>query len=371
MNLTLMSKNEYRHIADSCMTADEAFEYMSRTLPLRTFGEVLEQFAGDMDLKRILTDALCEYSPHISRDSVSRKVRGWLSGKYEPSDRETYLQICFALKLDEEKARDFLGCCSDCGFHYRNPRELTYSFALRAGMNYSDAVELYNSLPTLPGESVDEPVYTEQIYNEFYKISTVDGFKSFYADNINKLGVLHNTAYKYFATFMQCLRDPDVSRRALFGDGAGASERFSVEQITDKYLRMNVPSGRASGKYTYIQKMIKKYWPCATSIKNMLNRAEDVTRKTLILLYLITEGIAPEVNYDFVLGDELTPAERFGEHYDRLCIMLTDCAMALPDPRNVFDWAVLYAVKMNNSEEIRDEMQTLMSRIFAERNLTD
>lgn len=371
MDLTLMSQEEYTHIADSCMTADEAFEYMSKTLPMRTFGEVLTQFAEGLDLKKILTDALLEYSPHTSRDSVSRKVRGWLSGKYEPSDRETYLQICFALKLSEEKAQDFLCYCSDCGFHYRNPRELTYSFALRVGMDYFEAVDLYNSLPQLSEADSGETVYTEQVYNEFYGISTVDEFKSFYADNINKLGALHNTAYKYFTIFIQCLRDPDASRRKLLGSDAMESERFSVEEITDKYLRMNVPSDRASSKYTYIQKMIKKYWPSATNVKNMLSRAEDVTRKSLILLYLITEGIAPEVNYDFVIEDELTPAERFGEHYDRLCIMLTDCGMALPDPRNVFDWAALYAVKMNNSEEIRDEMQELMSRIFAEGNLTD
>ncbi len=369
MDITLLSQNEYDHIANVCMTADEAFEYMNQSLKLRTFSETLREFSDGGDVKKILTDALCEYSPSLSRDSASRKVRGWFGGG-EPSDRETYMRICFALGLNESRAQDFLCCSSDCGFHYRDPRELTYAFALRTGMSYPDAVKLYESLPPLP-DNIDETVYTEPLYNEFRYISSVPDFKKFYLENINKFGALHNTAYKYFMTFIECLRDPEAQQREFWGGAAPKSERFSVDEITERYIRMNVPLGSTSGKYTYIQKMIKKYWPSATSIKSMISRSEDITRKSLILLYIITEGIAPEVNYDFVIDDELTPAERFGEHYDRLCIMLTDCGMALPDPRSVFDWAALYAVKMNNSDEILGEMQELVSRIFAETNPTD
>ena len=61
-------------------------------------------------------------------------------------------------------------------------------------MSYFDAVDLYNSLPPLPEASDSETVYTEQVYNEYYGISTIDEFKNFYDDNINKLGALHNTA---------------------------------------------------------------------------------------------------------------------------------------------------------------------------------
>lgn len=155
----------------------------------------------------------------------------------------------------------------------------------------------YNSLPPLPKSNGGETVCTESLYNEFYHIRTVEQFKSFYINNLDKLGTLHNTAYLYFKSFIDCLRDPDAEREKLFGADMRKSETLSIEKITEEYLRMNIPSSAAGG--TYIQKIIKKYWPSATSVKNMYNRSEDVTRKSLIILYAVTEGIAPNVNYDF------------------------------------------------------------------------
>lgn len=369
MDLTFISQGEYDRIANTCMTADEAFAYLNQNITPPSFGETLTKFAGGGNVKKLLTDALCEFNAGLNRESVSRKVRGWLGGNYEPADRETYLQLCFALDLSEEKAQEFLLRTSDCGFHYRDPRELTYSFALRTGMSYGEAAALYNSLPPLQKSSGGEAVYTEPLYNEFYHISTVEQFKAFYMSNLNKLGALHDTAYLYFKSFIDCLRDPDAEREKLFGADARKSEIFSIEKITEEYLRMSVPSDIAGG--TYIQKIIKKYWPSATSVKNMYNRREDVTRKALIILYAVTEGIAPNVNYDFVIDDDLTPKERFEEHYDKLCVMLTDCSMSPPNPRNAFDWVVLYALKADNSGEIRAEMQELLNRVFSETKLTE
>lgn len=364
MDLTLISQNEYDNIANTSMTADEAFQYMSKSIRPRTFEEILTDFGRDRNVKTVLVNALCEYSPEVSRESISKKVRGWLSGKYEPSDRETLMQICFALGLSERRADDFLSCCTDSGFHYRDPRELAYSFALRIGMDYREAVELYQSLSPLPPGKEDTAVYTETLYNEFYKINTKQEFISFYENNIDKLGTLHNTAYMYFRSFIGCLRDPDGQREYLFEDRESISKRLSIEVITGEYLRMNVPMDAAGN--TYLQRMIKKYWPCATSVKNMYSRREDVTRKVLILLYVITEGIAPDVNYDFVFDDELTPNQLFEEHYDKLCVMLTDCGMSLPDPRNVFDWAVLHALRKDNYEEMNEELREVLNRVFSE-----
>ncbi|MGN0180805.1 MAG: hypothetical protein ACI4DP_00065 [Candidatus Ornithomonoglobus sp.] len=90
--------------------------------------------------------------------------------------------------------RSFYASARTAGFHYRNPRELTYSFALRTGMSYPEAVSLYNSLPPLPEKKGNETVYTEALYNEFYHVQTVEECRAFYANNLDKLGMLHNTA---------------------------------------------------------------------------------------------------------------------------------------------------------------------------------
>lgn len=369
MDLTYISQGEYNNIAKTSMTASEAFEYLSQNLLPRRFDETLREFACGIDPKTDLVTALSEYTPELSRESISKKVRGWISGKTEPKDRETLLQLCFALGLNEEDAQSFLCRTSDCGFHYRDPRELTYSFALRTGMSYHEALELYSSLPPLPDVDPTETVYTEALYNEFYNIRTRNEFLSFYRDNLSNFGKLHNTAYMYFRAFTDCLRDPDAGRAELLGTGTVRSRRLSLEEMTSEYLRMELPSEAPCS--TYLRRMIKKYWPSSTSIKNMYSRREDITRKVLILLYVITEGIAPDVNYDFVFEDDLSPEESFEEHYDKLCIMLTDCGMALPDPRNIFDWAVLRSLRKDNHDDIGSELKDLLNRIFDDRNEAD
>ena len=372
MGLTVLSQNELDHLASTSMTAEEAFSYLNNNMMPRTLAGELEKIMEIKGAKKLLIDKLCEYHPDMSRDSVSKKVRGWISGKYEPSDRETYFEICFALGMDATTANEFLSTSSDSGFHYRSPRELTYYFALKTGMGYREATELFKSLPPVPENVDDTDTYTEAFFNKAYKISNVDEFKAYINNNINKMGINHNTAYRYFMTFLKCLTEPDSDFAEYFDASELSDRRISIEDITSEYLRMNIPADTSKVKYNYIQKMIKRYWPSATSIKNMANRTEDIKRKVLILLYLVTEGIAANVNYD-IIDDDLPPEEMFKEHYERLCIMMTDCGFALPDPRNVFDWAALYAIRMSNSEEIRDEMQKLINKIFdlPETDMTD
>ncbi len=94
----------------------------------------------------------------------------------------------------------------------------------------------------------------------------------------------------------------------------------------------------------------------------MKNRTVDVNRKTLVLLYLVAEGFS-EKDIDFY-DEGLTEEEMFGEHYDRINIMLDECGFSPLDPRNVFDWVVMYAIKMNNTEFMADELQGLLDKIF-------
>lgn len=376
---TQLSQQEYDNIRFRSITAEEAFSYLQSGITPRNFSDTLAKFYAGEDLKERLIERLLEYNPGSVRDSISKKVRGWLNGGYEPSDRETVLQICFALDLDENSANEFLGFTSDCTIHYRNPRELSYAFALRTGMGYADAVKLYESLPPIPESKEtslkNEKVYTETIFNDFYKVKTPLQFKEFINTNLDNLGRMHNTAFYYFKTMIDCLKAPDEYLGYLFDKDEDwkKSEVLSIEAITERYLRMNVPSGASKGKATPVEKLIKQYWPSATSIKCMCSRTEDIKRKVLILLYIITEGIADDVNWSMITDeDQLSPEELFEEHFDRICIMLYDCGMALPDPRNLFDWVALYSIKMNHDEAMSDELQAILSRIFnTETNTTD
>ena len=51
-----------------------------------------------------------------------------------------------------------------------------------------------------------------------------------------------------------------------------------------------MPAARSRSSYTLIQKLIKQNWPNATALKNIRNHQEDVPRKLLMLLYVVTEN---------------------------------------------------------------------------------
>lgn len=368
MDLTLISQNEFNKIANNYMTTHEAYLYLTSSDNFRRFSDTLASFSKVDNIKKLLTDKLCQYMPDLSRNSVAKKVRGWVNGDYEPTDRETCFQICFALGLNEDEARMFLTSCSDNSFHYRNPLELTYAFALRVGMSYEEAVALYNELPEVKNNVENRNIYTETIYLDFLNIDNVEDFKRFFKENIDKLGVLHNTAYRYICEFMSVLTEPDkyINESIAYKNEHINDDKYSIEKVVNSYLRMDMLSEGVVGKNDYIRKTIKKYWPSVTSVKCMLNGSEDVKRKIIVLLYLITEGITDYAPYDYI-DDDLTPEETFAEHYNRLSTILLECGFALPDPRNPFDWIVLYAIKMNNSDIMAEEMQMIINKVFNEK----
>ncbi|MCC8097679.1 MAG: hypothetical protein LIO44_03795, partial [Eubacterium sp.] len=319
MALTLISQKEFNHIVKTDMTAEEAYKYLSEEAEVVTFADRLGKYIKSNTDKKAFTDRLCEYMPNIVRNNITKKVRGWLSGKFEPSDRETCFQICFALDMNLEEAEKFMAVCLDSGFHYRNPRELVYAYAFKSHMGYKEAVELFESLPVPPETKGGETVYTETVYSEFLDVETIDEFKDFYLRNSDRLGILHNTAYEYLTDFMEVLTEPDTGLKDFI---KAEENRFSIEKTVESYLRMNIPGNLKSDRLTYVQKAVKKYWPSATSVKNMMCRREDVKRKVLVLLYLITEGIIESAPYDFIFKEELTAEEIFTEHYNRLnCIL--------------------------------------------------
>lgn len=344
------------------MTPEEAYAYLNEGIKLRTFPETLERYGEGKDIKKILTNKLSEYNPDTSRDSVAKKVRDWFNDKYEPSDRDTYFKICFALNFDEEKAQAFLRTSSDGGIHYRDMPELTYAFAFRAGMDYPEARRLYNELPSIEHIESDENVYTEAVLKEFQGVLTREEFVNFCTRNVKKLGKMHNTAYKRFMKYIDVLEAPD--RNIANSADMSFESSYGAEEIVNTYLRMNVPVDVKTSGYTYIQKIIKKYWPNTASISGMKNRTIDVNRKTLILLYLVTEGVSSEEEDIDFYDEGLTEEEMFGEHYERINIMLNDCGFSPLDPRNVFDWLIIYAIKMSNSEFMTDELQGVLDKIF-------
>lgn len=357
--LTAVSQREVLNIYNTNWSAHDVYHYLSSDIKVRTFPDILASFYPEGDLKEALISGLCQIEA-ANPDSISRKVRDWLNNKYAPSEREELIKICFALKLNELKSGDFLSLTSEGTFHLRNPRELVFAYCLRTGKSYGHAIEMINKLKPINRDEKDENslILTKTLAGGFVDIYDDESFYEFYSANYDSLGKLHNTAYIRFLYFINLLMQPEPGH-------CDKESKYSDEKVVEEYLRMHLPLDKRTSKYSILQRAIRKFWPNTTSIAKMRSREEDVTKRMLLLLYLITEGgITPDDEDAYILDEDFTGEERFEEHYWRLNSMLNDCGMSKMDPRSVFDWLVLYCLKSSEDEGMSERMQAVLDLIF-------
>ena len=367
---TALSGRAWERIAGQDMSPSEAVRFFSQDLCPRTFGEVL---ARTMECRGVDREGLIDRlwalrDGDIQRESVRRRVAMWL-GAAQPAEREELFQLCFALGLDEMGARAFLRCTQDGDFHLREPREAGYLYGLRAGRTYGEVRGLLDQLgwadgPFPPGGEEGGPIYTRTVADAFALVRTDQDFLNFYRANRSRFGSFHNTAYSYFIRFFAALADPDAPL------GAEEDETYSIERVVDLYLRPGLPSGRKTTGFTAAQKAVKRLWPNATAIKNMRARKLDVTRKVLLLLYLATEGLDDGAMDEAMGWAPASPAERLEEHAWNLDLMLHECGMSPLDPRNPFDWLILYSLRSDGEEEaMRDRLTAVLTALFPGQDL--
>lgn len=329
-----------------------------------------EIYEGDENLQKRLNRKFIEYEQTTDKEQVSRKVRNWLNGRNLPSNREELFKICFALELDEKGAECILGTTAENGIHFRNPRELIYAFCLKKGIDYPRAKEMAGELwgEELPvkileyKEELKETRNTENrdkmtssIRNEFKRLETEDDLRLFIQEYRLHFGCHHNTAYRKFVKMLSYLLFPGEPDENLPSD-----KQYSVERVVREYLRMGIPYERRTGCCNRIQREIKKHWPTAKTINEMYRRKIDVDRKTLLLLYLATEGM--------LLVQSGTRKKQIKEHRDRIDMMLCECGMALLNVHSPFDYLIMQAIRKENEEDFMSHrMEWMLHAIFTER----
>ena len=345
-------------------TPRQMVEFLNSGAVFRGFDDVIKRLYPGEDLGERLTAGM-ERLTGESHESTARKVRNWLNGRSVPRGRETLFQMCFALGLDEARASRLLGAADGMGIHYRDPEELVYAYALRTGRSYEEAQKLKKDAEEIcrerPAERrEEEPAYTRRIQEAFLRVRTDGELMDFFRENGGNLGKLHETAYRKFAELLEILRRPEGERDKA--GPAGEEERaYTMEEIVFHYLGMNVPEGRKLEEMTPLQKLVKKYWPNESSLVNMKNRKEDVSRKVMILLYLIIESYNEE-DWEEDLEEEPEDGDtRLEIRLEKLNLFLDAYGMSLLDPGNAFDLLVLYAMR---AEEMGEQMELVLDELY-------
>lgn len=353
--MTETSARHWDFVIQENLTAKEAVDFMKSGMKLRTFQDNLREFYRGDDLEKCLITGLCRYTGK-SGQSVRRKVHNWMQNRNLPSDREELFCICFLLELDETASDFLLKRLTGQGIHYRNIKELVYAYFLKNNLEYECARELAEEmLQRDSGECIDTAsvhkgdrqaeLLTSEVKTQFQALGSHEELFQFIIDRRSVLGNWHNTAYQYFDAMLGLLTKEN------------GKVMYSLEETADNYLRLNMPVDKRTSGYNCMQKLVKKHWPGSRSIKGMKARTQDVTRKVLLLLYIVTGGVHHDF-YEEMDEEDISPEEFLEFHCRNMNRMLNECGMGRIDPRDAFDFLILYS--------IRPEQDAFMSERIAE-----
>ncbi len=195
--------------------------------------------------------------------------------------------------------------------------------------------------------------------NEFLQVRTVDDLRACYLRNLDSFGVFHLRAYTYFSKYLAQLMTPASAVNGV------QEPDYSMEAVMEQYLSLKMPSGKKREGYSVVQKLIKRNWPNTTALKNIRLRREDVPRKLLLLLYVITENVV-DGEYSELDEDYISPQERLEDHWYCLNAILADCGMPPLDPRNATDWLVLYAITADGDHPMSERMEQVIEALYAD-----
>lgn len=373
-NMTVISSNNMNFLKRENLTAQEMVAFLKDGAKFRNFSDILTKIYTGDDLAEHLTNKLSIITGN-EKSLVKKNVRNWLSGKNFPKNREDIFQICFALQLDEYASSEILGNLEGTGIHYRNPKELVYAYCLRTGKRYQEACALREKIAiqfeiskkTKEKSDNKNIVFTKVIRDNFKNVMNEEELFQFFQLHSAELGVIHETAYQKFMELLDLLQRPEDHNRE---EGSALT---SIEKIVQDYLTLGIPRTKRTGSFSLLQKLVKKFWPSETDLMKMKNRKEDVSRKALILLYLITESFDDNYmdeadddmfeEYDYYIEDEEDDEDTIWEYrIQKMNLFLEMYGMNLLDPGSPFDLLVIYSMRINPwSDKMEEELKNRMN----------
>ena len=367
-----MTELMYQYAASGSLTMAEAKKMLHENAYIRAANETLAKYCrvdpADLPaLKKRVAALLLESDPSQNRDSVEKKVRTWVNNRVQFISRESALQLAFALHLPVKDTEEMLWRLCGEGFHWRDPQDIIWLYALEHGMDYAEARALDRRLaPAYQPSGEDDPgTMTETIRAQARQIREEEELADFLRENAPHLGALHNTAYMLFTEFMELLKSAPLE------DSLPDERRMPAREIVTTYLYNHLiprasrsKGGKALDKTAAdaIRRDIQQNWPDEFALARMANRETDVTRKALILLFLACDG--GETSYGDYADD--SPESVFEDTYARLSSMLADCGFPPLDPRIPFDWMVLYCMVAEDYTDIDEKIPRFLAEIFPE-----
>ena len=419
---TRISKRNLSQIRGQHMTPSELIHFLEAGALYRSFADVLRAvYPGDDLAERLKAElvAQAETPPTAKElDSLRKNISNWLKGSAVPQKREQLFKICFALGLGEAETSRVLASASDTGIHYRNPGDLVFAFSLRTGLSYREARALdlemseiyrpaveagekartaqwkareqaYHDRRTAarqqrqqrqrqggwaetymaPDAELPPDFFTRRISHRFERVTNREELRQFFLEVGTDLGQIHESAYEKFWRLLMTLQEPDD---VILSDRG--AETYSLDRVAEDYFRMHVPLTKNTAQFDVLQKTIKKNWPGATELQKMKSRKIDVSRKAMVLLFLITEDFLFSEDLDEIDGETDVPwlpleketaRDRLETALSKLNLFLETYGMNQLDPGNPFDCLVIYALASPYEDDfLTDNFSNALQTLF-------
>ena len=374
-DMTILSREMYEK-AIRPGSIKEAAAILREYGQYRSLADVLRAFSTDEKLGRTLSDGLLLWFPETKSEAMSRKIRNWLGGQVQSIRKEDAFAVSRVLHLPLEKTDEFLRMASGEGIHWRDPQEIVWAYAALNDYGPEETKRLLQRLGDfgqLPGAEANPQVdsYTEEV--EYILRPSLRGTEDELLEAIkqqwDKLGSAHNMAYVVFTQLTELL---EKGYSYFEAERDEAPKEITAREMLESFLyRRIVPvaqRGSDKGKgFSALQRSIRENWPDEASLSKMKKRQLEVSRKTLALLFLATDGSGSDYEDLSEQDEALSRDEIFENMYMRMELMLRSCGFAGLDPRQPFDWLVLYCMSAGDSWEIDEKMQSLLENMFPEK----
>lgn len=376
--MTVLSREMYGK-AIRPKSIKEAVDVLNEYGKYRSLADVLRTFSGSDKPNKELEEGLLLWDPESKPDANARKLRNWMSGQVRSIRKEDAFAVSRALHLDLEKTDEFLRMAAGEGIHWREPKEMVWAYA--AAHDYgrekvNSMLQRLAAMGELPRASLSPEVdsYTEEIAYLLAPVlyGTEDDLFNFINQHWDKLGSSHNMAFMVFTQLTELLERGYLAleEESSAGDkNKKLPKEISTREMLETFMhRRLIPVVKRgedkSAQFSAVQRSIRENWPDEVTISKMKKRQLEVTRKTLILLFLATDGCGSD--YEDLMHEEenLNPDELFENMYMRMELMLRSCGFQGLDPRSPFDWLALSCMSAGDSWLIDEKMGSILEKMF-------
>lgn len=413
LNLSTDNAQDSLFSIDDC---NEAYQYLQNSANFVSFHTGLTTlmqrcgYTGSSEDVEEKTAYLQQKLAAIHVKITEITVRDWFSGKHRPSldsrSRKLVYEICFALGASFELVQEFFRqVYFSRSFNCHTIKEAVYYYCLHQNHSYNHALELYETIKTMPETAKFEasaPVYTDQIRNALDNCRSDEEFLAYFSRNKSIFDRWNQRALFYIEEFVRQIRGTkeDIGRIEAFGkvgtipDAKTLATPPASGLITQEFFMQARHFGR---KWTYAKQnvtsidfmlefiidpiepvnkkaklpdIVKLNFPSKKTFSKILNRSQsemstsyDSIRKCLILLKFYHFWVTLELMMDSGNAAE-NPQSDYADYFDDFCEemaqLLEECGYEELYERNPYDWIFLWASTTEHPlESFRRMMKTI------------